>query len=151
MMLDIFDPATTQALQARIDKLTPATQGLWGKMTVAQMLAHCCVSYEQALGERNDAPPLLMRVLLRPFLRRVLLSERPYRRSSPTAPAFVITDQRDFARERDRLKDYIRRFQELGATHFDGRAQLSIGKLSSAQWSVLMYKHLDHHLQQFGV
>jgi hypothetical protein len=150
-MLDIFDPATTASLLARIDKLTPTTQAQWGKMNVAQMLAHCCVSYEQALGERTDAPPLLMRWLLRPLLRRVLVGPKPYRRNSPTAPAFVITDERDFARERDRLKDYIRRFQQLGAAHFDGRAQLSIGKLSSAEWSVLMYKHLDHHLQQFGV
>ncbi len=150
-MLNLFLPSTTLSLHARIDALTHESQPLWGKMNVSQMLAHCCVPFEQALGERHDGPPLLMKLMVKLFFKKAMTNEVPYKQNSPTAPAFRITDQRDLERERTRLKAYVTRFQELGREHFDGREQISLGRLTAQEWNNLMYKHLDHHLRQFGV
>ena len=56
-----------------------------------------------------------------------------------------------FDAERERLVAYLRRTRELGADHFDGKESHSFGPLTRTEWSNLFYKHLDHHLTQFGV
>lgn len=148
---DIFSAETTKQLFERLDKLTPETKALWGKMNVPQMLAHCCVSYEHALGYRNDGPPVLMKMMLKWFFKKAMTNEIPYKQNLPTAPSFVVADERVLTLERDRLKELIKQFQEKGREYFDGREQISLGKLSATEWNNLLYKHIDHHLRQFGV
>lgn len=148
---NIFDPATTAELHKRIHQLTPMTQRRWGKMNVDQMLAHICVPYEQALGERNDGPNWFMKIMLRAFFKQSMVNEVPYRQNLPTAPAFMIVDRRDFEREKGRILSYIEKIEKLGPEYFDGKEQISLGKLSVTEWNNLLYKHIDHHLRQFGV
>jgi hypothetical protein len=75
----------------------------------------------------------------------------PYPRNTPTAPAFRITDTRDFDTERARLLAYLQQVATEGRSAFEGRESLSFGPLTAAEWNGLFSKHLDHHLQQFGV
>ena len=70
---------------------------------------------------------------------------------SGTAPAFLITDARDFKVEKARLIEYIQKVEKLGANYFEYKESVSLGKLNSFEWNNLFYKHLDHHLSQFGV
>ncbi len=148
---NIFDPATTSELKKRIEQLNPMTQRRWGKMNVDQMLAHICVPYEQALGERNDGPNWFMKIMLRAFFKQSMVNEVPYRQNLPTAPAFMIVDRRDFEREKARILSYIEKIEKLGPEYFDGKEQISLGKLNTTEWNNLLYKHIDHHLRQFGV
>ena len=62
-----------------------------------------------------------------------------------------MSDDKDFETEKRRLIDYLRRTQELGENYFDGKESLSFGRLNKQQWNNMFYKHLDHHLRQFGV
>lgn len=148
---NIFESTTTQELTHRINQLTPMTQRRWGKMNVDQMLAHICVPYEQALGERNDGPNAFMKIMLRLFFKQSMVNEVPYKQNLPTAPAFMIVDRRDFEREKSRILSYIQKIEKLGPDYFDGKEQISLGKLSVNEWNNLLYKHIDHHLRQFGV
>jgi len=151
-MKDIFDPAVTEELIGRILTLEPETRPLWGRMSAPQMLAHCCVSFELAYGEGgHPRPGPVARLALRAFVKQGVVGEKPYRKNLPTAPVFRIRDERDFGRERERLIGYLRRTSELGADHFDGRDYPSFGRLTKTEWNNLFYKHLDHHLTQFGV
>lgn len=150
-MKNVFETNTTNELISRINQLSPSSPALWGKMNVAQMLAHCCVSYEMVYDNIHKAPNFFMKLMLRLFAKGVVLGDQPYKRSIPTAPAFIITDSKDFEKEKARLIAYIEKTRELGETYFDNRESLSFGKLSIAQWNTLFYKHLDHHLTQFGV
>lgn len=147
----MFHPDTVAGLHARLDMLNSDTGRLWGKMTVSQMLAHCCIPFEQALGMRSDGPNLFMKLLLRAFFKKSMVNEVPYRQNLPTAPSFVIDDERNIEVERGRLKMLLDRFSKLGAAAFEGKKQISLGSLSAREWNNLMYKHLDHHLRQFGV
>lgn len=150
-MKDIFDQQVAREVVERIRSLAPDSQPQWGRMSVAQMLAHCCVPYEMVYEDKHRRPGKVGRLLLRTFVKRGVVNEKPYRRNLPTAPAFRISDERDFVRERDRLAAYVERTAELGASHFDGRESLSFGPLTRTEWNNLFYKHLDHHLTQFGV
>ena len=92
-----------------------------------------------------------MKWVLKKFIKKNIVNEKPYPRNIRTAPAFIIHGNRDFEKEKARLVDYIERTKELGAGYFDGRESHSFGPLNQTEWNNLFAKHLDHHLQQFGV
>lgn len=80
-----------------------------------------------------------------------MINEVPYKQNLPTAPSFIRTDQYDFEKEKEGLKGYIKTIQEMGAEKLAATPSLSLGVLSATEWNNLLYKHIDHHLQQFGV
>lgn len=150
-MKNIFDPKVTDELIDRINQLKPETPALWGKMSVDQMLAHCCVAYEMAFTNKHPKPNPLMRFLLKMFVKKGVVNEVPYPKNSRTAPAFIIADHKNFEEEKDRLIKYIEHTYSLGEDHFEGKESLSFGPMTAQEWNNLFYKHLDHHLKQFGV
>lgn len=150
-MKNIFDLNVTQEVINRIQNLKPDSRPIWGKMSVGQMLAHCSKPYETVYDPNFPKPGAIGRFFAKVFAKGIVTSEKPYKRSSPTAPEFKINETRDFESEKKRLIDFIQKTQQLGASHFDGKQSLSFGPLSVAQWNNLFYKHLDHHLNQFGV
>ncbi len=149
-MTDFFAPETKSELHQRIGTLEPSTPALWGKMDVAQMLAHNSITFELALTDKHPRPNPLMRVMLKTFVKPIVVGPKPYPKNSRTAPVFVVADQRTFDTEKQRLLDYIDQAHGLGRQHFEGLPSPSFGKLTSSEWSTLFYKHLDHHLKQFG-
>lgn len=150
-MKNVFDKNDAEGFISRINQLTPSSVPQWGKMSAAQMLAHCNVTYELVYDKKHPAPGGFKKFMLKLFVKNIVVSEKPYKKGSPTAPEFLISDAREFEKERDRLVNYIRKTQELGAAHFDGKESHSFGILTKAEWNNMFAKHLDHHLTQFGV
>jgi len=150
-MKDIFDKVISDEVVSRIEKLTPKAQPQWGKMEAAEMLAHCCVTCEMIFTDKHPKPRGLMKLVLKMFVRNAVVSEKPYPRHSRTAPQFLISGGRDFGPEKKRLIGYINLCQQLGAAYFDGKGSHSFGPLNTREWNNMFYKHLDHHLTQFGV
>lgn len=150
-MKNIFDPDVTDELIARIRALTPDRQPEWGKMDAAQMLAHCCVGYEIGVDRSHPQPGALKRFAMRLLIKRTVVGEKPFPRNSPTAPEFRIADEREFETEQERLIGYLETCRDLGRDHFDGRDYPNFGRMTATEWNNLFYKHLDHHLTQFGV
>ena len=148
---NIFTKEVSDNTVQRINQLTAASQPLWGKMNVAQMLAHCNVTYELVYENKHPQPNPVMKLVLKLLVKKIVTSETPYKHNSRTAPAFLITDARDFETEKGRLINYISRTQELGESYFDNKASHSFGKMNITEWNNMFYKHLDHHLRQFGV
>jgi hypothetical protein len=148
---NIFTKPIADEVVSRINKLTADMHPYWGKMNVPQMLAHCNVSYELVYDNKHPQPNFIMGLILKAFVKNAVVSEKPYKRSTPTAPAFLIKDERDFEAEKARLIGYIEKTQQLGEEHFDNKKSHSFGKLPIAEWNNMFYKHLDHHLTQFGV
>lgn len=147
---NIFQKDTTEAIIQRINSLNADTPPEWGKMSVDQMLAHCSVAYEMVYEDKHPKPNFMMRFMLKMFIKKMVTNEKPFKRSTQTAPAFIIKDERNFEKEKERLIAYIQKTQELGENHFDNKESLSFGPLTKQEWSNMFYKHLDHHLGQFG-
>jgi hypothetical protein len=148
---NIFSKEVSEGVIDRINQLSPNSQPLWGKMNVAQMLAHCCVAYEMVYTDKHPKPSFFMGFILKNFVKRMVVSPKPYPKSSKTAPAFLVSDEKNFEAEKQRLIDYIRETEVLGSYIFDGKKSLSFGHLSANEWNNMFYKHIDHHLKQFGV
>ncbi|WP_299835771.1 DUF1569 domain-containing protein [uncultured Tenacibaculum sp.] len=150
-MKNIFTKEITNEVISRINNLTPETQPKWGKMNVAQMMAHCAVSYETVYTDKHPKPGAVAKFFIKLLAKNQVVSEKPYPKNGRTAPYFLITNERDFEKEKSQLIDYLHKTQELGETHFDGKESHAFGKLTKQEWNNLFYKHIDHHLQQFGV
>ena len=150
-MKNIFDKEITSEQIIRINNLSATTKPTWGKMSVSQMLAHCCVSYEMVFTDKYPSPNALTRWILKVFVKNIVVSEKPFAKNGRTSPQFIVADEREFEAEKKRLIDYIIKAQELGEAYFEGKESNSFGKLTAAEWNNLFYKHLNHHLTQFGV
>ena len=148
-MKNLYEPETVDEVISRINKLQPATQPHWGKMDVAQMLAHCSATMDMASGRLNP-PRILLGRLIGPLFKTILINEKPFGKNGPTHKKLIISDQRDFVREQERLKNSVQQFHDHGEAGCTKRPHPFFGKLSAQDWSRGMYKHLDHHLRQFG-
>jgi Protein of unknown function (DUF1569) len=145
---NLFDPAVKQEIISRIEKLTPASVPLWGKMNVSQMLAHLELPVGVALGSHKLRRTLMGRIF-GPMVKSMLYNEKPFKRSMPTDPSFVTFGQeKDFYKEKQVLLDMVGNFSE---TSMVDEPHPFFGPLTKEQWSKGMYKHIDHHLRQFGV
>ena len=148
---NIFTQSVADSVVERINNLTPDSKPLWGKMNPSQMLAHCNVTYEMAFTDKHPKPNPLLKLILKLFVKSKVVGETPFKTNSPTAPQFIIKDERSFEIEKARLIQYIGETLKLGEQAFEGRESLSFGKLNALEWNNMFYKHLDHHLRQFGV
>lgn len=151
-MEDIFNPQTAQQYIKRINNLTSETAAEWGTMTVDQMLAHCNITYEMVYEpQRHKAPGGIAKFILKKFVKPKVTGEKAYSRNSPTSPQFIIKERKNFDDEKKRLIGFIQKTQQLGREAFDGKNSFSFGKLTAQEWNNMFAKHLNHHLQQFGV
>ena len=150
-MRNLFDPATAEELKQRIGGLGLVSPRLWGKMNAAQAVAHCSLGLEWAVGDVVPPRMFIGRIIgtiIKPF---VLGDDKPMRPNSPTSPTLIVQDERDLAFEQQRLCSLIDRFTAGGPRAFTTRPHSFFGNLTPDEWAILMYKHLDHHLRQFGV
>lgn len=151
-MDNLFEKEGLEKTLARIEKLTPDTTGLWGKMSVDQMLAHVNVAYDMYYNKESyPANGFIKKLLLKAFVKPPVVGPKPYPKNGRTAPVFIISDKRDFDKEKTRLVGFLKQTAEHGAHHFEGAESHSFGKMTSDEWNVLFSKHIDHHLSQFGV
>ena len=149
---NIFDKSVSNQLLNRINQLSKSSVPKWGKMTVSQMLAHCNVSYEYVYDPGKYKPTSgFMKLIMKLFIKNAVVSEKPYKQNSPTGPDFKVSDDKNFDLEKERLIGFIEKTTSLGSAYFEGKESHSFGKLNSTEWSNMLYKHLDHHLKQFGV
>lgn len=146
MRLSLQDPAVAESVRERIERLATTTTPLWGEMTVAQMLAHCAEVQEVMNGKALTGTPWYIR-LAGPLIKRSVVSTRPYPRGLRTHPQYQITNEREFVAEQARLLDAIDAARQGG-----GAVDHPIfGRLSAEEAGWASYKHMDHHLTQFGV
>lgn len=147
---NIFTEEVSKQIIDRIEKLTNETPALWGKMNVSQMLAHCNVTYEMIYTDKHPKSGAFTKFMLKLFVKKTVVGEKLYAKNGQTAPAFKISDAREFEKEKANLIENILRTQKLGEAHFDGKESHSFGVLTKNEWNNMFYKHLDHHLSQFG-
>ena len=144
---DLYDDEVFDRVVARISQLTPDTTPEWGKMTVGQMLAHVAEVQDVWNGKPLKGTPLYIRIL-GPLVKNKVLDLQPYARSIRTHPQYLMTDPEDFHTQRARLLDSLRAFHALGRQSFKHPI---FGTLTTDERGWAAYKHLNHHLEQFGV
>ena len=146
-MKNLFDKDTYTEIINRLNTLTPETQRQWGKMNVAQMLAHSKEAFKVPLSDKK-MPRSILGLLVGWMIKSKLYNDEPWKRNLPTAPNFIIKDERDFDKEKQELVDMINRFHHAGPGNVGKYPHPMFGAFTPEQCGMSMYKHPDHHLQQ---
>jgi len=145
---NLWEADARQEISERIDLLTPDSTAKWGKFTATQMMAHLVDGLRMATGELV-AKDKKLPIRFTP-LKQLIIYGPPFPRNSPTAPELLARKPEDWDAECASL----RRMMEVFAGRKPG-AKLprhpAFGNLSRQAWGALGYKHIDHHLKQFGV
>lgn len=146
----LFNPKTYEEVLRRVTSLKPDSVRQWGRMSPAQMLEHTSRALEMAIGIK-PVNQVFLGKLVGWMARKDFVGEKPFRRNGPTGPWLVVKDEPDFASVQARAGNLLREFHELGERGCDGHVHGFFGRMTGAEWGVTQYKHLDHHLRQFGV
>ena len=96
-------------------------------------------------------PRMFMGLMMSWMFKSKLYNDAPWKKNLPTAPNFLIKDQRDFDTEKKELTGLINQFHTAGYGNVGKFPHPFFGTFTQEQWGKSMYKHLDHHLTQFGV
>jgi hypothetical protein len=150
MHKSLFDRDAHLDILGRINKLTPESNPLWGKMTVSQMLSHCQKPLEVATGDLKLKRGLIG-FLFGTMAKKKMVGSEPFSKNLPTDPNFKIAERKDFYKEKNKLVALINQFVKNGREGITKESHPFFGKLSLDEWEILLWKHLDHHLRQFGV
>lgn len=148
-MKNLFETSTAKEIQTRIISLTPECQRQWGKMNISQMLAHCSAWMELAAGTTTSPRSFAGRIF-GTIAKRSLLGEAPVRRNMPTDKQLIVVNAKDFAAEQQRLLHLVDSFASAGPENCPIHPHSFFGPMTATEWATLGYKHLDHHLKQFG-
>jgi len=149
-MKNLFDRESVSEILDRINNLQPASAAHWGKMNVAQMLAHCSAAMDMASGQLN-IPRVFLGRILSPFVKSIYTNEKPFSKNSPTAKELLSANPAEFSREQQLLCAKVQEFFAGGEARCTRHPHPFFGPLTPTEWSRGCYKHLDHHLRQFGV
>lgn len=136
-----------QSILDRIGRLTPKSTAQWGSMRAPEMLAHLTQSMRMATGELEVAG---RKVLLRfPPIKQIAIHYMPFPKGLPTAPELLSRRPAVWGAEVAALRDAVDAFARRSRT-VEWPEHPVFGALTPEQWGVLQYRHLDHHLRQFG-
>ena len=152
-MNSLYTSTDFKDIQQRIDTLTSAAQPLWGKMTVNEMVCHLSDPFRDFLKIRNTKP--VVPFFLRPLMKMMLLNEKPFSKNAPTVKPYLQspkgkgTKKTNFETDKAELKNLLSKF--VSVTHnSDLGTHAALGQLNKEEAGLFMWKHLDHHLRQFG-
>lgn len=152
--MSLFDEQKRGEIIARINNLTSETKGMWGKMNVNQMICHCTDGLRGSLGELGsevkDESNFLSRSLIKWLVLYIIQMPKEVPTSDRVNQMKDGTKPTGFESDRKTLLEFIEKVSAKSddfawATHF------KFGALNRNEWGILSYKHIDHHLKQFGV
>lgn len=148
-MESLFNAQGNQNIINRINQLQPTSLSQWGKMTVSQMLEHCQAPLKVAFGEL-EIKRGLMGFLFGKLAKKTLVNDKPFDHNLPTAKEFIITYEPEFEKAKTELISNISRFSQ-GPSSIKNLKHPFFGHMTENEWDIAQWKHLDHHLRQFGV
>lgn len=149
-MENLFTPEGNQNMIDRINQLQPTTPSQWGKMTVDQMMSHCIAPLDIVFGDLHLKMNPIIAFFGRTFIRKQVLSDTPFKKEGPTAPVFIRTEHYDFEKTKAELIAKVEKFTQ-GLQVIKTNKHPLFGTMTSEEWNKIQWKHLDHHLRQFGV
>ena len=148
-METLFDSVSYREALRRVESIRSDSRRQWGKMTVAQMLEHSARALEIAAGKKDSKQAFLGKMIGWIFWKG-FVGPKPFQKNGPSSPAFVVQGEPDFGPTKERLKTLLGEFHALGEQGCDGNIHGFFGRMTGTEWGVTQYKHMDHHLRQFG-
>ncbi len=149
-MNSLSDKNNNTEIIERINHLSFSTQRQWGKMSAAQMLAHCAVGLHGAMSNEKQKRSF-MGFFFGKIAKKQVFKDEPFKKELPTDKKFIIHEDKNFDSEKNNLISLIQKFSAIEPGNIGHEPHPFFGKMTADEWGILQWKHLDHHLRQFGV
>lgn len=149
-MKSLLSESDYKEIRKRIENLTANNQRQWGKMNIAQMLAHCSIGFELVIGKLpfEDKSNFFLRTIAKKMVLH-LIRKGDFWKNQRTFSIYKIKGEKEFETEKARLLENVDSFYKLNVKEEIGRHPY-FGELSKMDWGVLQYVHTNHHLTQFS-
>jgi hypothetical protein len=147
MTKTIFHASDRAALLARVQRLNATAAPRWGKFTAPKMVSHLISAVRMALGEERAAARASF--LSNRLLRYLVIYVMPWPKGAPTAPEMLARVPDSWADDIQLLTQLIERAAATGRSG-PWHPHPAFGDISGDDWGALVYRHVDHHLTQFG-
>jgi len=150
MKNNLLNPDAAEAIINRVLRLRVSQPAYWGEMNATEMLLHCNLCNSQILtesksGQKTKVKQLLLRLLVIYMGSNFKKNIRADKRNDTKGRI----KSSDFDVEKKRFIQLVKQFpnvnKPLTLTH------PAFGNISTREWGVAAYKHMDHHLRQFGL
>jgi hypothetical protein len=146
-MRSIWQIDRRRELIDRIGALAWDRRAEWGRFTASKMVCHLADSLRMAMGDLKVAPKHLP--IRYPPLKQLIIFVAPFPKGAPTAPELLAREPREWADDVADLQALLARASAISDTKA-WPEHPAFGRLSHRAWGVLIYRHMDHHLRQFG-
>lgn len=148
-MKSLFNEDAFAEIEQRLEKLSANTSPQWGKMNAGQMTSHCQKPLIILLGRDTFGlkPNFFIKLLFKPMM----YNDTPWKKNMPTMKFFKVENECDFDKEIRELKSLLNEVSDHRAGNEKWPKHPVFGEMTDEQWGKMQYKHLDHHLRQFGV
>ncbi|WP_215222634.1 DUF1569 domain-containing protein [Echinicola shivajiensis] len=150
-METIFDKKTREQLITRIEQISEEKKPIWGKMNVFQMLKHNTYWNEWIIGSDNHIykQAFIGKIFGKIALKRMIKDEKPFDKNIPTSDQFKVKESNgNFVAEKSKWISLLNEYESYNNPNF---VHDFFGKMTTEQIGILVYKHTDHHLRQFGL
>jgi hypothetical protein len=146
-MKSIWETGARRELQTRFGALKPDARPAWGRMNAPKMVTHVADSLRMALGELACSPKASP--LRYTPIKQLVIYVLPWPKGVPTAPELLARAPASWATDVADLNGLIERLGSRGPAGPFG-VHPAFGRLTGRTWGALMYRHMNHHLTQFG-
>ncbi|TLP82187.1 DUF1569 domain-containing protein [Maribacter sp. ACAM166] len=147
-MKSLLDEEGYTDIKARLNQVDENSTRHWGKMSVAQMCWHCQYPLKLAIENRPNSSK--GNWFVKTFFKKSLYNDTLWRKGLPTAPQLKTKVEKKFDNEYKRVHKLVDEFHQTKSRDV-WYPHPAFGSFTKKQWGQLEYKHLDHHLRQFGV
>lgn len=148
-MKNLLNYSDREAIVARLQTLSIQNQRKWGKLSIQELIPHLTDPLRVAMGEKSGNPQ--KSILYNTLLGKAMRDYLPWPKGAPTDPGFLPgtggTAATEFNQDLQTLLLTIHRFATFSSPMADNPV---FGRMTSEAWGRLMWRHLDHHLRQFG-
>jgi len=144
----LSDASSRRELLERLERLTPDAKARWGKMSAPQMVAHLADWLLMASGELKTAAR--SGVLRYPPFKQLAIYWLPFPRNVMTSPELLARKPSEWSVEQASVRERVESFEKLYSTP-PWPEHPVFGTMSPRAWCVFAYRHMDHHLRQFGI
>jgi hypothetical protein len=146
-MKSSWEPEAQRELTDRVGRLAWDRRAEWGTFTAPKMVCHLADSLRMAMGDLKVAPKRLP--IRYPPLKQLIIYLAPFPKGAPTAPELLVRQPREWANDVADVQSLLARAATASTTDA-WPEHPAFGRLSRRAWGVLIFRHMDHHLRQFG-
>ncbi len=147
--MNLFEKQDFDTLKNRIESLQKSSVRKWGALTHEEMLAHCAKVLKVALHPYKKQY-FLGKLFGKKIVNNILKNKYEMKKGIKSSKKLFEANPKSFSKEKAILLQTFQDFHDNDSDFYEQKLHPFFGRLTTDEWNILTYKHLNHHLTQFS-